>query len=1123
MDQLAAALDLLGLGRYAEAFRAADVDFDTLKLLTEEDLKEIGLSLGHRRKLLTAIAQGDLLPPKAAPLQHTAEPERRQITVMLCDMVGSTELTQRLDPEEMGRIIRQFQRSAAAAISRFDGFLDRFLGDGVLAFFGYPHAHEDAAERAVRSALMVLDSIRDIATSAGEQISVRIAIASGSALFEGTVEYGAVREPVVISEVVNLAARLQPVAPLNGVVVSPQTRRLLRELFILDDLGPYDLKGIARPTRVWRVLRERRAGTRFEAARGHTLSPVVGRDAEITLLMERWRSVHEGEGQVVLLSGDAGMGKSRIAQVLCSHLEDDKHLILRYQCSPYHRNSALHPVITQLQHAARIRPEDSPETRLEKVQAVAEPGSSAEVIVLFADLLSIPLTSRYASLDLSPEEHKRKTLQMLVGQLLALARRQPVFMLFEDAHWIDPTTQELLSQCITHIQNAAVLLLVTYRPEFQPDWANLPHVTNLALSGLPRRHALTILEHVAGGKQLPAELVNQIVARTDGIPLFVEELSKAILELGILRDKGDRYELLSPLPTLSIPDTLHNSLLARLDRNRFTKEVAQVGAVIGREFAFPHLSALAPVKGDALHAALADLLRAELIHQRGSMRENTYAFKHALIQEAAYSTLVGARRQQLHAQCAAMLRELSADIEQQQPELLAHHYTQAGDTEEAITCWLRAGRRAAERSANVEAVAHLRHGLQLVPSLADPARRSEVELHFHLEMGGPLIATEGYAAPATLASWERARALAEQRGEHRQLARTLYGLWAARVSLGETRVALGIADRILEIGTRIGDDGVQIVGHRVHALTMHALGHYAAARAEFEDVLALPLERYSGLRFEFGQDPRIAATAIFSNVLWGMGYTDLAARTSLQNVEQAAELGHVNSLFYALAYGACLVAMLRGDTEQATRLAGQLLQVAAAYHSPFWEAYGKVYKGWALARQGEAQTAVALLRSASEGFKEAGSGLYVPLTLGVSAYVLARAGRHEEARARVDEAVTEAEQREETWSLPELLRQKARILQRLGQPDTGVVLLDRAFNLARAHGMHSWELRVACDLVEFRRAKGERDHAASVLQQVLDCFPEQADTPDRRRALALLDAANRAPSGRDHRMAEGCR
>ena len=1126
MEELAAALSRLGLDRYAEAFKAADVDLEVLRLLGEDDLKELGLSLGHRRKLLAAIVEGRLTPapadapppPAHTPAQsgaHSGEQERRQITVLLCDLVGSTEMLQRLDQEAMADVIRQFQDSVAGSISRFDGFLDRFMGDAVLAFFGYPRAHEDSAERAVRAALAIVGGIGGITTPDGQPVSVRIAVCSGPAFFGEIMQHGSAREPIVTGEVVNLAARLQTIAPANGIVISPQTRRLLREQFVLDDLGLHDFKGIGRPTKVWQLIGERRAGTRFEAVHGRMLFPIVGREAEIALLRERWQSTRSGEGQVVLLSGDAGMGKSRIAQVLRDHIANDEHVALRLQCSPYHRNSALHPVITQLQYAAGLRPNDPPEMQMQKLEALAGV-ESAEAVALLADLLSIPpLPANQASprrkpLDLSPEERKRKTLQVLLDQLLALARRQPVLMLLEDAHWIDPTTHELMSQCIVNLQDAAVLLLVTYRPEFQPDWASLSHVTTLALSGLPRRQAMAIIGNVTGGKPLPPELVNQILARTDGIPLFVEELAKAILELGILRDLGDRYELVSPLPTLSIPDTLHNSLLARLDRHPSTKELAQVGAVIGREFGHAHLSALASTKGDALNAAIRDLLRAELVHQRGPAHDATYVFKHALIQEAAYSTLVLARRQQLHAQCAASLRELSPEIGEQQPELLAHHYTAAGNTEEAVAYWLKAGRRSAERSANVEAVAHLRRGLQLLPGIADPARRDEVELRLLLEMGVPLIATEGYAAPATLAAWERARSLAEQRGEHHSLVRTLYGLWAARVSLGETRTALGLADRIIEIGTQEERDGVQLVGHRVRALTRHALGDFAAARAELEGVLALYApDRHAGLRFEFGQDPCIAATAILSNVLWGQGHPDQAMRTSLENVERAAALGHANSLAYALAYGACIVAMLRGDAAETMRLADRLIEVATTHHLHLWRSYGNAYKGWALAKQGEAAAAVALLDDALRGFERAGSALYAPLVLGVAAYALARAGRHEAALAHAEAAVAEAGRREEAWCLPELLRLQARLLRRLGRGGAGP-LLDRALDLARAHGMRSWELRVACDVVALRRAEGQPEDAAALLRPLVESFPERADMPDRRRALALLDPTPQA-------------
>lgn len=604
MGELADALEALGLGRYTEAFDAADVDLAVLNLLTEADLKEIGLTLGHRRKLLAALANGPLLPPATEPKPvHNGEAEQRQITVMICDLVGSTELQSRLGPEDMARVIRQFQDGVAGAISRFDGFLDRFMGDAVLAFFGYPRAHEDAAERAVRTALEIVGGIGAVATSSGEPVAVRIAVASGPAFFAEVVQQRGAREPIVTGEVVNLASRLQALASPNSIVISPRAQRLLREQFMLDDLGLHDLKGIGHPTRVWRVSGERQASTRFDAVHGRILSPIVGREAEIALLRERWHSARCGEGQVVLLCADAGMGKSRIAQVVRDHIAADGRKAVRIQCSPYHRNSALHPIIVQVQHAAGIKSHDAPEAQMQKLEALANPEALPalnEDVALLAGLLSIPAAPHSPSLALSPEERKRRTLQALTAQLVALARRQPVLMLVEDAHWMDPTTQELISQCIVSLQDAAILMLVTYRPEFQPDWASLSHVTKLTLRGLPRHQATAMIDNVTGGKQLPPELVGQILVRTDGIPLFIEELAKAILDLGILRDCGDRYELVSPLPTLTIPDTLHNSLLARLDRDPATKELAQVGAVLGREFAFAHLSALASLKGDAV-------------------------------------------------------------------------------------------------------------------------------------------------------------------------------------------------------------------------------------------------------------------------------------------------------------------------------------------------------------------------------------------------------------------------------------------------------------------------------------------------------------------------------------------
>ncbi|MBV8096344.1 MAG: AAA family ATPase, partial [Acetobacteraceae bacterium] len=694
MDNLTAILDRLGLAQYAEAFRNADVDLEVLPLLTDADLNEIGLSIGHRRKLLAALRDGQILAGNSAntlefraraetPVTHTGEEQRRQVTVMFCDLIGSTELAQRMPPEDMGRIIRQFQDGTAGAVSRFEGFVDRFMGDAVLAFFGYPRAHEDAAERAVRAGLAIVDLMGALSVETGEKLAARIAIASGPAYFGAIVEHGGAREPVVTGEVVSIAARLQTIAPENAIVIGPTTRRLLRDLFELVDLGKYDLKGIGRAIGVWQVVRERDVDTRFEAAFGHSQSPIVGREAEIAMLRDRWQSACAGEGQVVLLCGEAGIGKSRIAQDLRDDVKDCPHVAIRYQCSPFHRNSALYPAITQLQHAARIEVTDSPDVKLAKIEVLAGAAgaSDKDTVRLLADLLSIPPTDCFPALNLSSEEQKQRTTQVLVDQLLGLAQVRPVLVLAEDAHWIDPTTHDQLSRSMVQLQNHPVLMLVTFRPEFHHQWASLPHVTTLTLSGLPRRQTTTLIEQITG-KRLPAELVEQILLKTDGIPLFFEELGKAILELGILRQGKHGYELVNPITKLAIPETLHDSLLARIERHPSIKELAQIGAVIGRQFSYAHLSALTSLKGAALESAIRELLRSELVHECGPS-QSTYVFKHALVQDAAYSTLVTARRQQLHLQCAEILQELSPEIREVQPELLAHHYTEAGKHEQA--------------------------------------------------------------------------------------------------------------------------------------------------------------------------------------------------------------------------------------------------------------------------------------------------------------------------------------------------------------------------------------------------------------------------------------------------------
>ncbi|MGH7067011.1 MAG: ATP-binding protein [Acetobacteraceae bacterium] len=1035
MDELRALLSSLGLERYLAAFTEAEIDLATLQLLSENDLKELGLSLGARRRLLAAIAAGLTAPPApagTAPASPPHEPaaERRPLTVLFCDLVGSTALAHDLDPEDMGRIVRRFQDSAAGAVARFEGFVERFTGDGMLIFFGYPRAQENAAERAVRSGFAIIEATRVIMTPAGPPLAVRVAIASGDAFIGEALVHGGAHEPLAAGEVLNLAARLQEIAPANGIAVSAGTHALLRGLFELEDLGLHPLKGIGAAVPAWRVLRERAVATRFEAAGTRLLSPLVGREAEGALLTGRWAAASQGEGQVVLLSAEAGLGKSRLIQELRERAVRDLHVVVRYQCSPMHTNSALHPVIGQLRFAAGVSPEDPPERALERLAALLGQagGGGDTALPLIAALLAVP-GPHMAMLDgLSAEQIKNRTLEVLIAQMLGLAHSRPLMVLVEDAHWMDPTTQELISLAIDAIQNTPVLIVITYRPAFQHHWGGLPHATTLRLGRLTRTETRTLIGHVAGGKELPNELTEQIIARTDGVPLFVEELTKAVLALGSLVKQDGRYVLKGSLAGLTVPATLRDSLLARVEGFAAAKEVAQLGAVLGREFRRAHIAAMAAIGEATLDEGVARLLQEELIHQHGSRTMLSYVFKHALVQEAAYSTLVQARRRQLHARCAEILKELSPEIAEQQPEVLAQHYHAAGQALAASEYWLAAGRLAARQSAHQEAISHLRAGLAAVAETEPSERREELELKLELELGVPLIATQGYAAAETEAAWDRARALAERRNDGARLAQALYGLWAAQVSLGRVRRALDTAGQVIAISERIGEAGIGLVGGRIRGLTHFMLGDLAAARADLERTIAgFDPGRDGGLAFRFGQNPRVSARAVLATVLALQTECSAAREAGRLALEEATEIRHTNSEAYALAYGACMAAWMLGDIDETAALAERLVKLAREHNMGLWGAYGASFQGWALAKTARTSEALALFEVSLKGFQKAQAGIYEPLHRGLAAVVLARSGRREEGLARLEAALAEARRREELWSVPELIRLKAAV------------------------------------------------------------------------------------------------
>src|SRR6266550_242892 len=796
----------LGLERYGAAFRENEIDEKVLPTLTADDLKDLGVSIvGHRRRLLNAIAalRADAdtkIPlPDTLPTSVKDAAERRHLTVMICDLVGSTALSARLDPEDMRVVIDAYHAACARITRTYDGFLAEFRGDGILAYFGYPLAHEDDAERTVRAGLDIIAAVARLETPAAEPLTVRIGVATGLVVVGEPSGEGASREHTVIGDAPNLAARLQALAEPGTIVVAGSTRRLLGDLFRLRDLGRHEVKGIAEPVAAWAVEGMSPSESRFEAVRTARLTDLIGREDEIDFLLERQRLAWKGEGQIMLISGEPGIGKSRLAAALAERIAGEPHTRLRYQCSHYHTNSALRPFIAQLERAAGFKADDTPAQRLDRLEAILAMGASQvqTVAPLFAALLSIPFGKRYPPLALTPTQQRRRTLAALLDQFEGLARRQPILLVFEDAHWADATSLELLDLTVERMRQLPVLALFTLRPEFEPTWVGLPNVGALTLGRLNRSNVESIVTQVTQGRALPAEVMNEIVAKTDGNPLFVEELTKAVLEGDILVKDADGYRLDGPLPPLAIPATLQDSLMARLDRLAPVKEISQIGAAIGREFSYSLLRVLVGRDETALKHGLTQLEQAGLVFRRGEPPDAVYSFKHVLVRDAAYESLLKSRRQQLHGQIARTLEERFPDIVASQPEIVAHHFSAAGLAEPAIDYWLKAGQQAARRSANAEALNHLARGLELLPNIDDPVLRNKSELLLQTLLGNSLRATKGWSVDSVKHAYTRALELCKESGFDEHTFPAAFGLWTwnfVRPSLGE---AQALAEHLL--------------------------------------------------------------------------------------------------------------------------------------------------------------------------------------------------------------------------------------------------------------------------------------------------------------------------------------
>jgi predicted ATPase len=894
------------------------------------------------------------------------------------------------------------------------------------------------------------------------------------------------------------------VAEPGAVVIAPSTRRLTSGLFDYADLGTAELKGFGAPVSASRVLRESSAESRFEALRA-TRTPLVGRDEELALLQRRWQQAKAGEGRLVVLIGEPGIGKSRLAQAMLEATAGEPHTRLRYSCSPHHQASALYPFITQIEQAAGFSREDMPEARLAKLEALlARSNAGAEEIGFIAALLSLAAGERYRLPDLTPQRRKERTLEALLAQLPRLATRQPVLMLFEDAHWIDPTSLELLTLTVARAPQLPLLLLATARPEFTPPWPADAHVTMLALARLGRRDGATVVERSAGGKTLPAEILDQILARTDGVPLFLEELTKTIIESGLLREEDGNYALDVALPPLAIPSTLHGSLMARLDRLAPVREVAQIGAAIGREFSYPLLSAVARQPDDQLKEALDRLVRSELVFGRGEVPEAVYTFKHALVQDAAYSTLLRGRRQQLHARIAETLERQFPEIVVSDPALLAQHCAEAGFNEKAVGYWATAGQQALARSAMMEAVAQLKKGLEVLANLPEGTARQQHELDLRLAIGPALIATQGWAAEATGKIYERAGELCEELDQRQHLGPVLFGQFTYRNLRGEFRLAHEAAAAVLRIGEARNDAVLISLGHHLLGYNYIFLGEFTLARAELEqNLLALsdPALRSAATVTAHVGDELVATLVHLAQPLAQLGYLDQGRARLDAGIEEARKLAHAFSLAFALYWS---VYIEEAASEAVMLRAEELLAIAMEHGFAWFKAVGTLHRGRCLAIVGRETEGIAQMTEGLAALRSTGTVAFLPYWLIWLAEAYGKAQRPLEGLEHLTEAIRVIERTEEREFEAELYRVRGELL--LATEDAGQAeeSFCTALEIARRQSAKLREMRAAVSLARLWRDQGKRPEALELLAPVYGWFTEGFGTPVLQEAKALL-------------------
>jgi class 3 adenylate cyclase/tetratricopeptide (TPR) repeat protein len=1020
---------------------------------------------------------------------------------MFCDLVDSTALSRRLDPEDLQEVIRRFLDACSQTIGRFNGYIAKYMGDGMLVYFGYPQAHEHDVELAVHAGLAILDTVTALnhdTPHPGVSLAVRIGIATGHVVVGELMGQDTATERSVFGDTPNLAARLQALATPNQLVIDPVTKRLVGHEFEFADLGACSLKGFDTLVQAWQVLSPRVSASRFESYRASHLTNFVGREQELALLLGRWREAVEGEGQVVLLCGEAGIGKSRMTRSLYDRLADERYQTMQFQCSPYHTNTALYPATTFLRQAAGMTSQDSAQAQREKLDAMARESGieNQDTVSLLADLLSIQGEHRDPPLTVSSEKRKDMTLEALVQYLQRLADRSPVLFILEDAHWIDPTTLDFVTRIIDRIRQMRVLLLITFRPDLKPVWAEYSHVTSLTLSRLPRRQSAELVASMTGGKALPPEVQQAILVKADGVPLYIEAMTENVLESGLLAEGNDSFTVTGPLKELPIPDSLHALLMERVDRLGLAKDIVQTGAAIGREFTYELLQATVEVTDSQLKKALDLCVASGLVFQEGEIPLATYHFKHALVQDAAYSTLPKKPRRVLHARIAKALERRFAERVTREPELLAYHYEQAGLAGPAVEYWHRAARRDAEQSANIEALHHFDRALDLLKDLPQGPERNALELELLLARGAPMLSVRGYASDDMGENYRRAKDLLQETSGSAHQFLAIKGLWVFHLVRGQIAEACSLAENLRSL----------IDAHHLSGSTYFFLGRFDEAKHHLLTAISLDdPNQHRSLALRYGQDPGITARVLLARTLWILGEVEQAEMLALEAIRMARAAEHPYTLVFTLVFLSRIYSAVRNAT-RTLELTDEAIAVSTQYSFALGLAWATSSQGWAMAESGREEGLGKLLHGLS-ATRDTGGTLDNTFTLALLAEIYLRNNRIDEGLATIEEAQKLAVTGGELFWHAELLRLKGELL--LGQSDQSVhaaeECLCEALKIAQDQHAKMLELRVATSLARLWKKLNKLDEAKRILKSVYSRFNERVHTLDLIEAKRVLE------------------